>query len=107
MLFQLHTLEDFAAHSNFCELALASLGHNNVFLHVGDQVRIQASNGNWVAPLVTGECYIRSSAALYSLYAGTFGSQDFIHSLLGGEPSIIKGDFCDADAMLQRLPIIS
>ncbi|KIP12121.1 hypothetical protein PHLGIDRAFT_368931 [Phlebiopsis gigantea 11061_1 CR5-6] len=63
----LHTLEDFAAHSNFCELMLVHLGHQNVFLHVGDQVRIQAPNGKWVAPIVTG----------------TFGSQDFIHSLLG------------------------
>ncbi|KAI0346175.1 Het-C-domain-containing protein [Trametopsis cervina] len=63
----LHTLEDFGAHSNFCELALAHMGYNDVFLHVGDQVRIQASNGKWVAPLVTG----------------TFGGQDFIHSLLG------------------------
>ncbi|KAF7360302.1 hypothetical protein MVEN_00759700 [Mycena venus] len=63
----LHTLEDFSAHSNFCELALASMGHHEVFLHVGDQVRIQAPNGKWVAPLVTG----------------TFGGSDFTHSLLG------------------------
>ncbi|KDQ31832.1 hypothetical protein PLEOSDRAFT_1053107 [Pleurotus ostreatus PC15] len=63
----LHTLEDFSAHSNFCELALVSMGHHQVFTHVGDQVRVQASNGKWVAPLVTG----------------TFGSSDFIHSLLG------------------------
>ena len=65
---QLHTLEDFTAHSNFCELALVSMGHSNVFVHVGDNVRIQAPNGRWVAPLVTG----------------TFGSSDFLHSLLGG-----------------------
>ncbi|OSX61045.1 hypothetical protein POSPLADRAFT_1147151 [Postia placenta MAD-698-R-SB12] len=65
----LHTLEDFAAHSNFCELALVSLGYRDVFVHVGDQVRIQAPDGRWVAPLVTG----------------TFGSSDFIHSLLGGK----------------------
>lgn len=51
---QLHTLEDFSAHSNFCELALASLGHD-VFLHVGDHVRIQAPNRKMVAPLVTGK----------------------------------------------------
>ncbi|KAK7437930.1 hypothetical protein VKT23_018365 [Stygiomarasmius scandens] len=63
----LHTLEDFSAHSNFCELALVSMGHTHVFTHVGDQVRIQARNGKWVAPLITG----------------TFGSSDFIHSLLG------------------------
>ena len=52
---QLHTLEDFAAHSNFCELALINMGHTEVFVHVGDQVRIQAPNGKWVAPIVTGE----------------------------------------------------
>ncbi|KDR80036.1 hypothetical protein GALMADRAFT_242249 [Galerina marginata CBS 339.88] len=63
----LHTLEDFSAHSNFCELALVSLGHSQVFTHVGDQVRVQAPNGKWVAPIVTG----------------SFGSSDFIHSLLG------------------------
>ena len=51
---QLHTLEDFSAHSNFCELMLVHLGHQNIFTHVGDQVRVQASNGKWVAPLVTG-----------------------------------------------------
>ncbi|KAJ7108550.1 heterokaryon incompatibility protein Het-C-domain-containing protein [Mycena epipterygia] len=63
----LHTLEDFSAHSNFCELALVAMGHTEVFVHVGDQVRIQAPNGKWVAPLVTG----------------TFGGSDFTHSLLG------------------------
>ncbi|PFH49561.1 hypothetical protein AMATHDRAFT_62868 [Amanita thiersii Skay4041] len=63
----LHTLEDFAAHSNFCELVLVSMGFQEVFTHVGEQVRIQAPGGKWVAPLVTG----------------TFGSSDFIHSILG------------------------
>ncbi|KAI5116643.1 hypothetical protein M0805_000403 [Coniferiporia weirii] len=63
----LHTLEDFTAHSNFCELMLVSMGHTQVFVHVGDRVRIQAPGGKSVAPLVTG----------------SFGSSDFIHSLLG------------------------
>ncbi|KAJ7740023.1 heterokaryon incompatibility protein HET-C [Mycena maculata] len=63
----LHTLEDFSAHSNFCEIAMVSMGHPEVFTHVGDQVRIQAPNGKWVSPLVTG----------------TFGGSDFMHSLLG------------------------
>ncbi|KAF8903359.1 heterokaryon incompatibility protein Het-C-domain-containing protein [Gymnopilus junonius] len=63
----LHTLEDYPAHSNFCELALISMGYTQVFPHVGDQVRVQAPNGKWVAPIVTG----------------SFGSSDFIHSLLG------------------------
>lgn len=44
------------------------MGHIEVFPHVGDQVRIQAPNGKYVSPLVTG----------------TFGSSDFTHSLLGG-----------------------
>ncbi|KAJ3735714.1 heterokaryon incompatibility protein Het-C-domain-containing protein [Lentinula guzmanii] len=63
----MHTLEDFPAHSNFCELALVSMGHQDVFTHVGDQVRVHAPAGKLVAPIVTG----------------TFGSSDFIHSLLG------------------------
>ena len=64
-----HTLEDFPAHSNFTELALVSLGYHDVFVHVGDHVRIRAPNQKRVAPLVTG----------------TFGGSDFIHSLLGGK----------------------
>ncbi|KAF8670358.1 hypothetical protein AX14_005887, partial [Amanita brunnescens Koide BX004] len=63
----LHTLEDFTAHSNFCELMLVSMGYEDIFTHVGDGVRIQAPNGQWVAPIVTG----------------TFGSSDATFSLLG------------------------
>ncbi|WWC61274.1 uncharacterized protein I303_103855 [Kwoniella dejecticola CBS 10117] len=63
----LHTLEDFTAHSNFCELALISMGYNNVFPHVGRNTQIQAPNGKRVYPLVTG----------------TFGGADFIHSVMG------------------------
>ncbi|WWD01562.1 hypothetical protein V866_008507 [Kwoniella sp. B9012] len=63
----LHTLEDFTAHSNWCELALISMGYNNVFPHVGRNTQIQAPNGKRVYPLVTG----------------TFGGADFIHSVMG------------------------
>ncbi|KAG8896898.1 hypothetical protein FRB99_008583, partial [Tulasnella sp. 403] len=63
----LHTLEDFFAHSNFCELTLISIGGWNVFPHVGDRTKIRAPNGQYVYPLVTG----------------TFGGSDFIHSVLG------------------------
>lgn len=59
--------EDFTAHSNFCELALISMGHQNVFAHVGRNVRIRAPNGRDVYPLITG----------------TFGGADFVHSLMG------------------------
>jgi Heterokaryon incompatibility protein Het-C len=33
----LHTLEDFTAHSNWCEIALRKMGHEEVFCHVGDR----------------------------------------------------------------------
>ncbi|GAA5870617.1 hypothetical protein JCM3774_001704 [Rhodotorula dairenensis] len=62
----LHTLEDFTAHSNWCELSLLRLGYRNVFCHVGDAVRIHSPSGS-CPPLVTG----------------SFGGSDFIHSLLG------------------------
>ncbi|KLO15072.1 Het-C-domain-containing protein, partial [Schizopora paradoxa] len=62
----LHTLEDLLAHSNWCELALKKMGYNEVFCHVGDRVTVNTPNGR-APPLVTG----------------TFGSADFIHSLMG------------------------
>ncbi|KAI3622000.1 heterokaryon incompatibility protein het-c [Moniliophthora roreri] len=62
----LHTMEDLLAHSNWCEIALRKMGHSEVFCHVGDQVEIETPNGR-APPLVTG----------------TFGSADFLHSLLG------------------------
>ncbi|KAI0389433.1 heterokaryon incompatibility Het-C [Xylariaceae sp. FL0594] len=67
----LHTLEDFAAHSNFVELCLRELGEKHVFPFVGDACRVEVPHGLWkrrkVAPLVTG----------------TFGMLDIFHSLLG------------------------
>lgn len=36
----LHTLEDLLAHSNWCEVALRKLGHEEVFCHVGDNGRL-------------------------------------------------------------------
>uniref|UniRef100_A0A0W0FRN0 Heterokaryon incompatibility Het-C n=1 Tax=Moniliophthora roreri TaxID=221103 RepID=A0A0W0FRN0_MONRR len=62
----LHTLEDLLAHSNWCEIALVKMGCTNVFCHVGENVLIETPSGP-APPLVTG----------------TFGSADFIHSLLG------------------------
>jgi hypothetical protein len=64
----LHTLEDFAAHSNFIELCLHDMGEESVFLFVGDECRVSVPNSNRkVAPIVTG----------------TFGMLDIFHSLLG------------------------
>ncbi|KAN0062170.1 hypothetical protein ACQY0O_005528 [Thecaphora frezii] len=63
----LHTLEDFAAHSNFIEVALVKLGYDRVFVHVGDRVRVRSPSGREVPPIVTG----------------SFGGADFMHSMLG------------------------
>jgi len=62
----LHTMEDFSAHSNYCELALAELGFRDVFAHCGRDTQINL-RGKRVYPLVTG----------------TFGAIDFLHSVLG------------------------
>ncbi|KAL1837160.1 hypothetical protein VTJ49DRAFT_4190 [Mycothermus thermophilus] len=62
----LHCMEDFSAHSNYCELALIELGYRNVFPVVGSATQIRL-NGKMVYPLVTG----------------TFGAVDFLHSVLG------------------------
>jgi len=43
------------------------MGHQNVFPHVGRNVKVRAPNGRDVYPLVTG----------------TFGGADFVHSLMG------------------------
>ncbi|KAG8785067.1 hypothetical protein FRC20_010171 [Serendipita sp. 405] len=63
----LHTLEDLLAHSNWIELSLRKLGCNEVFCHVGDGATVNAPGGQRVPPLVTG----------------TFGSADFIFSVMG------------------------
>jgi uncharacterized membrane protein YgcG len=62
----LHCLEDFGAHSNYTELALREQGYHNVFCHVGSATQINL-RGKQVYPLITG----------------TFGTVDFIHSVLG------------------------
>lgn len=62
----LHCMEDFSAHSNYCELALRELGYNAVFPHCGSKTEINL-NGKRVYPLVTG----------------TFGAVDFLHSVIG------------------------
>lgn len=68
----LHTLEDFPAHSNYCELVLIDMDErrhreSSVFPHVGVHTKKRLDNGKVVWPLVTG----------------TFGGVDFLHSVLG------------------------
>lgn len=62
----LHCMEDFGAHSNYCELALRELGYNNVFPHCGNRSEINVQ-GKRIYPLTTG----------------TFGAVDFLHSVIG------------------------
>ena len=62
----LHTMEDFAAHSNYLELSLREMGHRNVFPHVGSATEMDF-RGRRAFPLITG----------------TFGMVDFLHSVLG------------------------
>lgn len=62
----LHCLEDFAAHTNYVELALIELGFRDVFPHVGANTLMNVQ-GKRVYPLTTG----------------TFGAVDFLHSVLG------------------------
>lgn len=62
---KLHTLEDYPAHSNFCELSLVSMGHTEVFTHVGDAVKVQAPDGRMVAPAVTGRPFPRTLSRWY------------------------------------------
>lgn len=63
-----HCLEDYAAHSNYVELALIEMGERNVFPHVGRRTEIQLREVRHpVFPIVTG----------------TFGGVDFLHSVCG------------------------
>ncbi|KAL6252659.1 hypothetical protein RBB50_000378 [Rhinocladiella similis] len=63
-----HCLEDYAAHSNYVELALIELGERDVFPHVGRRTQIQLREARHpVYPVVTG----------------TFGGVDFLHSVCG------------------------
>ncbi|KDR69619.1 hypothetical protein GALMADRAFT_145352 [Galerina marginata CBS 339.88] len=67
----LHTLEDFLAHTNWCELVIRKLSIDmpeaNVFCLAGAQTYIPTQSGELVPPLVTG----------------TFGGEDFYVSLFG------------------------
>lgn len=65
----LHCLEDYAAHSNYTELALIELGEADVFPMVGANtaIELEGAENNPVFPIVTG----------------SFGGVDFLHSVMG------------------------
>ncbi|KAG0144827.1 hypothetical protein CROQUDRAFT_659517 [Cronartium quercuum f. sp. fusiforme G11] len=107
----LHTLEDFSAHSNWCELALQKLGHQQVFAHVGENVKVNSPDGP-VPPLVTGTfagadfCFSMlgeasdklSSASIGDLTAQLDDAQNQNHQAGGGRFDFIK-------SILSKLPI--
>ncbi|USP79078.1 hypothetical protein yc1106_06352 [Curvularia clavata] len=63
-----HCLEDYAAHSNYVELALIELGERSVFPHVGRNARFEVREAR---------------KAVYPIVTGTFGGVDFLHSVCG------------------------
>jgi hypothetical protein len=63
-----HCLEDYSAHSNYVELALIEMGHEEVFPHVGRDARFEVQEARKV---------------VYPIVTGTFGGVDFLHSVCG------------------------
>ncbi|MCJ1442822.1 MAG: hypothetical protein MMC23_003319 [Stictis urceolatum] len=63
-----HCLEDYAAHSNYVELALIELGERDVFPHVGRSTQVQLPGARH---------------SVYPIVTGTFGGTDFLHSVMG------------------------
>lgn len=71
----LHTLEDLLAHSNWCEIALRKMGHEEVFCHVGDNGGLPPRR---FATLVTNFFLViveTPSGPAPPLVTGTFGGE--------------------------------
>ena len=83
-----HCLEDFAAHSNYVELALIEMGERDVFPHTGRRTGVQLRGArNEVYPLVTG----------------TFGGVDFLHSVCGEfDDKVTQSEVEELEGTLQQ-----
>jgi Heterokaryon incompatibility protein Het-C len=85
----LHTMEDFGAHTNYCELALRELGYRDVFPHCGVATEINVRGelfaslvirrirnltrlGHHIYPLVTGKAR-QAVVAVFHHIGGLFG----------------------------------
>ncbi|KAJ3165520.1 hypothetical protein HDU88_004007 [Geranomyces variabilis] len=90
----LHTLEDWPAHTNFVELALAELGYRHVFPYIGELAAVKYSfvpmeTGIWstikghLPPWIPGIKQPGCYRPIYPVTTGTFGGMDALHSLLG------------------------
>ncbi|EFR02418.1 HET-C domain-containing protein HetC [Nannizzia gypsea CBS 118893] len=85
----LHTLEDFGAHTNYCELVLREMGMLNVFPHTGTNTMMNI-RGKHVFPLVTG----------------TFGMVDFLHSVLGeASDHVTQSEISELDNTLENAEV--
>ncbi|KAF3900216.1 HET-C domain-containing protein HetC [Trichophyton interdigitale] len=85
----LHTLEDFGAHTNYCELVLREMGMLNVFPHTGTNTMMNIK-GKHVFPLVTG----------------TFGMVDFLHSVLGeASDHVTQSEISELDTTLENAEV--
>lgn len=71
-----HCLEDYAAHSNYVELALIELGERDVFPFVGRQTQVRLP---------------RVSQPVYPIITGTFGGTDFLLSVIYVSPTLKFG----------------
>lgn len=83
----LHTLEDFTAHTNYCELVLIDMNYTDVFPHVGSNTKVNAGERKGLYPLVTG----------------SFGSADFIHSFLGAAQDSLDQSISSLHGLESRL----
>ncbi|KAI9903235.1 hypothetical protein N3K66_002587 [Trichothecium roseum] len=87
----LHCMEDFSAHSNYCELALRELGYHNVFPHTGVHTETNI-HGKRIFPLTTG----------------TFGAVDFLHSVIGeATDHISQSEVDEVDIVLKNAEGVS
>ncbi|KAH7155598.1 heterokaryon incompatibility protein Het-C-domain-containing protein [Dactylonectria estremocensis] len=84
----LHCLEDFFAHSNYCELALIELGERDVFPHVGRNTQVEIEGAR---------------RAVYPVVTGTFGGVDFLHSVTGEvNDKLTQNEIDELESTLQQ-----
>ncbi|KNZ80575.1 hypothetical protein J132_04817 [Termitomyces sp. J132] len=98
----LHTLEDLLAHSNWCEVALRKLGHEEVFCHVGDNVIINTPNGP-APPLVTGADFIYSLMGEATDKLSSASVTEITQKM--NEAGDSEGKFSQVKDILSKLPI--
>ncbi|KAI9731563.1 MAG: hypothetical protein M1834_004683 [Cirrosporium novae-zelandiae] len=83
-----HCLEDYAAHSNYTELALIELGERDIFPHVGRDTKVNLQGAR---------------RSVYPLVTGTFGGVDFLHSVMGElSDKVTQSEIQELEGSLQQ-----